>query len=125
MEIELRYELNKITEIKDNIYPTNAPIGLTRPYVVYYRTDSETDKTFEGYNTMKSAEYVLSVMATKYSDMRSIVDKIHNLLISLPLTYIGESDTIYVKDLVIDGTDDIWEKDLKVNRGVINFTIYY
>lgn len=125
MEQELRYELDTITEITDNIYPTNAPVGLKRPYLVYYRSDSQTDKTFEGYNGMKSAEYVLSVMAVKYSDMRSITDKVVALLISLPFTYIGKSNTLYVKDVVIDGTDDIWESELKLNRGIINFTIYY
>lgn len=125
MERELRNELNKITEIKDNIYPTNAPVGLTRPYLVYYRADSETDKTFEGYNTMQSAEYVLSIMALKYSDMRSITDKVNALLITLPLTYIGKSNTIYVKDIVIHGIDDVWESELGLHRGVIDLTIYY
>ena len=50
MERALRYELeNRIPELKDEIYPTNAPETSTRPYLVYARINTDKTKTLNGY----------------------------------------------------------------------------
>lgn len=125
MEKELRYELiNHIPELANSIYPTNAPEGYTKPYLVYARITTNKVKTLDGYTDKQALSYMFSTMATKYGDMIALRDKVETLLLSLPKTNIGEDGSIYVEDLTINNISEVWEPELKVNRGIIDFTIY-
>lgn len=125
MEQALRYELVKaIPELANQIYPTNAPEGATKPYLVYARITTRKYKTFEGYTNKQALSYMFSVMATKYRDMKSLANKVEDFLIRLPGTSIGE-DAIYIEDIDINNVHEVWENELKINRGIIDFTIYF
>lgn len=124
MEKALRYELeNRISELKDEIYPTNAPETANKPYLVYARINTQKDKTLQGYANSEALSYMFSVMATKYGDMKSLTKKVENFLMSLPGTSIGE-ENIYIEDLTINNVTEQYEHELKINRGIIDFTIY-
>ena len=124
MERALRYELeNRIPELKDEIYPTNAPETSTRPYLVYARINTDKTKTLNGYTGNETLTYMFSIMATRYGDMKSLTKKVENLLMSLPGTSIGE-ENIYIEDLTINNVTEQYEHELKINRGIIDFTIY-
>ncbi len=126
MERALKYELEAhIPELVDSVYPTNAPEGATKPYLVYAKINTRKTKTLEGYTNKQALSYMFSAMATRYNDMKSIVKKVEDLLISLPRTSIGSLKNIYVEDLDINNIDETWEPELKMNRGIIDFTIYY
>jgi hypothetical protein len=125
MEVALRYELIKnIPELADSIYPTNAPEGAEKPYLVYTRISTKKDKTLQGYGNGGALSYMFSIMATKYSDMKSLTKKVEDFLISLPHAGIGASK-IHIEDLDINNIDEQYEHALGVNRGIIDFTIYY
>lgn len=124
MERALRYELeNRIPELKDEIYPTNAPETSTRPYLVYARINTDKTKTLNGYTGNETLTYMFSIMATRYGDMKSLTKKVENFLTSLPGTSIGE-ENIYIEDLTINNVTEQYEHELKINRGIIDFTIY-
>lgn len=129
METALRQELEtKIEELKPLadgtgfIFPTNAPEGVTRPYLVYARISTKKIKTLDGYTGTEHLSYMFSVMATKYGDMKRITKKVEKMLISLPQTQIGN---FYIEDLDINNIHEVYEHELKVNRGIIDFTIYF
>ncbi len=125
MEKALRYELeSKIPELAGNIYPTNAPETCIKPYLVYARISTKRTKTLEGYTDKRALSYMFSCMATKYSDMKSLTKKVEAFLIDSINTNIG-TEGIYVEDLEINNIDETWEPELKVNRGIIDFTIYH
>lgn len=125
METALRYELTQvIPELTDQIYPTNAPEGVLGPYLVYARISTRKTKTLEGYTDKEALSYMFSVMANKYSEMKSLTKKVEDLLISMPKTSIG-TQQIYIEDLDINNITEQYEHALKVNRGIIDFTIYY
>lgn len=125
METALRYEINtNIPELKDRIYPTNAPEGATRPYLVYTRINTKKVKTLQGTTNKEYLSYMFSVMATRYSEMKSLTKKVEDLLISLPKTSIG-TQGIYIEDIDINNVTEQYEHELKVNRGIIDFTIYF
>lgn len=65
---------------------------------------------------------MFSIMATRYGDMKRITKKVEKLLISLPQTKIGN---FYVEDIDINNIHEVYEHELKVNRGIIDFTIYF
>jgi len=44
------------------------------------------------------------------------------MLISLPQTQIGN---FFIEDLDINNIHEVYEHELKVNRGIIDFTIYF
>ncbi len=126
MESALRYELIKaIPELKDNIYPTNAPEDSTKPYLVYARINTRRLKTFEGYTGNQELSYMFSIMAKRYADMKSMRDKVEQALLSLPKKYIGADNSIFVEDIDINNVTEQYEHELKVNRGIIDFTIYF
>ena len=126
MEKALRHELIQvIPELNNQIYPTNTPEGVIKPYLVYARISTKKTKTLDGYTDKQELSYMFSIMATKYNDMVSLRKKVEDLLLSLPLKNIGRDGSIYVEDLIINNIDETWESELKVNRGIIDFTIYY
>jgi hypothetical protein len=126
VEIELRYELiQAIPELANSIYPTNAPEGVTRPYLVYARINTNKVKTLAGYTDKQNLSYMFSVMAPKYGDMVAVRDKVENVLLSLPQRYVGDGGSIFVEDLTINNIDERWESELGVNRGIIDFTLYF
>ena len=125
METALRSELMRvIPELNNAIYPTNAPEGALKPYLVYARISTKKIKTLEGYTNKQALSYMFSVMAIKYSDMKSLTKKVEDLLISLPKKNIG-TQLIYIEDIDINNISETWENELVVNRGIIDFTIYY
>ena len=135
MEIALRYELEKrIPELAPTakpdgaeeyyVFPTNAPETSTRPYLVYARITTMKTKTLEGFTENEALSYMFSIMASRYSDMKSLTRKVEDFLISLPGTTIGE-ENIYIEDIEINNVHEQYEHELKVNRGIIDFTIYH
>ncbi|KAF5047425.1 hypothetical protein DSECCO2_460560 [anaerobic digester metagenome] len=126
METALRYELNaNILDIKDKIYPTNAPEGSTGPYLVYTRISTKPIKTLEGYTNKEATSYMFSIMAVKYSDMIRIRKQVKELLVGMAQREIGSLTKFFVEDIDINNIDETWENELGVNRGIIDFTIYY
>lgn len=123
MEIALRNLIeNNIEELQNEIYPTNAPEGATRPYLVYTRINTKKVKTLQGTTNKEYLSYMFSVMATRYSEMKSLTKKVEDLLISLPGQTIG---SYYIEDIDINNVTEQYEHELKVNRGIIDFTIYF
>lgn len=121
----LIYELEmKIPELKDKIYPTNAPESAEKPYLVYYLMNDQQGKTLNGFTSNQTLRYMFSCMAVRYRDMKSLTDKVKAFLMTLPRTSIGENKDTYVQDLDINNVSEVWESQLKVNRGIIDFTIY-
>lgn len=126
MERALRYELERrIPELVGNIYPTNAPETSSKPYLVYTRISTRKGKTLEGFTGDETLSFMFSVMATRYSDMVTVRKKVEDLLLSLPKRYIGSGNSIYVEDLDINDITEQYEHELQVNRGIIDFTIYF
>jgi len=126
MEPALRYELvQAIPELNNQIFPTNAPEGAKGPYLVYARLTTDETKTLEGYTGSGTITYMFSIMAKKYSDVVDMRNKVKELLLSLPKTWIGKDSSIFVEDLSINNITEQYEHELGVNRGIIDFTIYY
>ena len=136
METALRYELIKaVPELaptlnpdgtySNHIYPTNAPEGATGPYLVYVRINTNKLKTLEGYTNNEALSYMFSIMAAKYNDMVSVRKQVEELLKSLPKQEIGNTTKFYIEDLDINNIVEQYEHELGVNRGIIDFTIYY
>lgn len=126
MEQAIRYEIEQvIPELTDEVYPTNAPETHDKPYLVYMRTRTDRVKTLEGYTNKQALSFMWSVMATRYSDMLSIRNKLEQLLMNIIKTQIGANDEFYIEDLTIDDINETYEFNLGVNRGIIIFTIYF
>lgn len=123
MESALRYELIKaIPELENNIFPTNAPENSTKPYLVYTRINTKRLKLLEGYASNQELSYMFSIMATRYADMVRIRKQVENLLKTLPKSQLGD---FFIEDLDINNIHEMYEHELKVNRGIIDFTIYF
>lgn len=126
MEIALRHELiNAVPELNNQVYPTNAPEGATKPYLVYMRTGTDLIKTLQGYTGDEYLSFVFNVMAPKYSDMSRIRKVVKEMLMDFPKSIIGNNDRYFIEDININDINEQYEHQLGVNRGIINFTIYF
>ena len=126
METALRHELvQAIPELNNSIYPTNAPEGVTRPYLVYVRITTKKAKTLEGYTDKQALSYMFSIMAVKYSDMVRVRKLVEDLLIGMVRREIGNATKFYIEDIDINNVDEQYEHQLGVNRGIVDFTIYF
>lgn len=126
MEKALRHELiSAIPELRGQIYPTNAPEIATKPYLVYARTNTDRIKTLNGYTDKQALSYVFNVMASKYADMKALSDQVEELLIFFPGRSIGAEGSFLIEDLKINNISEAYEFELRVNRGIIDFTIYF
>ncbi len=125
IEVALRQELIKeIPEFNNQIYPTNAPETATKPYLVYTRLNIRKIKTFEGYTNKQALTFMFSIMAVEYAEMKSLTQRVEDFLMKLPQKYIG-TQQIYIEDIDINNIAEQYEHELKVNRGIIDFTIYF
>ena len=126
MEEALRYEIIRaIPELKDEIYPTNAPETHEKPYLVYMRNKTNKIKALDGYTNKQGLTFMWSIMALEYSVMLSIRDKLEHLLTGMIKRSIGANSDFYIEDLTIDDINETYEFNLGVNRGIIIFTIYF
>lgn len=123
IEKALRYELNKISELENKVFPTNAPEGKKSPYLVYI-TSKKTAKDLDGVTKDRECYVMLNTLCNSYSQMKYIVKKIEDIVINLPLSNIGE-DNLYIQDIDITDISEIYEEQLKLQRGIIAFTVYY
>lgn len=123
MEVVLRNLIeSNIPELEGEIYPTNAPEDHDKPYLVYTRISTKKIKTLEGFTGNEYLSFMFSIMATRYGEMKKLTKKVEELLVSLPGTTIGN---FYVEDIDINNIHEVYEHELKVNRGIIDFTIYF
>ena len=126
METALRYELvNKIPELNNQVFPTNAPEGADKPYLVYMRTGTDLLKTLQGYTGDEYLSFVFNVMAVRYADMSRIRKEVQTMLMDFPSTTIGNTNKYRVEEITINNIDEQFEHQLKVNRGIVDFTIYF
>lgn len=123
MEAALRELIeNNIPELEGEIYPTNAPEGAKKLYLVYMRISTKKIKTLAGQTGKEYLSFMFNIMAPRYSDMKSLTRQVEDLLMSLPGSQIGN---YYIEDLDINNVTEQYEHELKVNRGIIDFTIYF
>lgn len=123
MEKSLRFELNKIPEINNKIFPTNAPEGMKPPYLVYLVRKIPL-KTLDGITKDRECNVMVNVLCESYSSMKDISKKVEDLIISFPLRVIGENGP-YIEDLTMDEMSETYENELKLQRGIIPFSICY
>jgi hypothetical protein len=123
LEKALRDELNKIPEINNKIYPTNAPEGEKAPYLVYM-TRKRPGKDLNGITKDRECYVMLNVLCNSYDQMKNITKKVEELVITFPLRNIGQ-EGLYVQDLTMDETTETYEPELKLQRGLIPFKIKY
>ena len=123
MEIALRYELNKIVEISNKIFPTNAPEGKKAPYLVYI-VRKRPLKDLDGITKDRECNLMLNILCNSYEQMRDITKKVEDLVITFPLRTIGANGP-YIEDLTMGETSETYENELKLYRGIITFKICY
>lgn len=124
LEKALVNELNNVSEIKDLIFPTNAPEGQKSPYLVYIKTYYNQLKTLDGFTNTIESSYLLNILASKYSEMVLLRDKIKSTILTFPLRVVG-LENIYVEDVTINNITEAYESELALYRGIIDVKISY
>lgn len=120
----LRFELNKIPELSNKIYPTHVPEGKTGPMLAYIKSSYNQRKTLEGITNNTSASYLLNVLCSSYDQLQDLTDKVKALLMTFPLKSIGP-DSIYIQDMTIHNIAETYERELNLYRSIIDIQFFY
>ena len=123
IEKALRYELNKVSELENKIFPMNAPEGKKPPYLVYI-TRKKPLKDLDGVTEDRECYLILNILCSSYLEMKDITKKIEDIIIKFPLKSIGK-ENLYIQDIDITDISESYEEQLKLHRGIITFTVYY
>lgn len=123
MEILLRKMIiQNVPKLNNQIYPTNAPETYNKPYIVYYRANTNEMKTLAKRAVNKRVTYHWNIMTSSYNEMIEIRNLLENMLIELENKKI---DNIFIEEIKINNIHETYEFNLKLQRGIIDFTIYY
>jgi hypothetical protein len=123
LEKALRFELKKISELNNKIFPTNAPKDEKSPYLVYILNERPL-KTLEGIKEDNTAEVLLNIFASSYEGMSTLRKKVKEIILTFPLSTIGEGD-VHCKDLTIENITGTYESELNLYRGIIDIKLFY
>ena len=123
IEKALRYELNKVSELENKIFPMNAPEGQKTPYL-FYITRKKPLKDLDGVTEDNECYLILNILCSSYLEMKGITKNIEDIIIKFPLKSIGK-ENLYIQDIDITDISESYEEQLKLHRGIITFTVYY
>lgn len=123
LEKALRYELNRIGEIANKIYPTNAPEGQKPPYLVYILSSYRQMKTLDRIENDVKVSYLLNILASSYEEMKRITKKVKDTAIGFQARQIG-MENIQVGDVTINNVTETYESELQLYRGIIDVTFW-
>jgi hypothetical protein len=123
LEMALRFELNKINELNNKIFPTHAPEGDKGPYLVYISSEHPL-KTLEGITLDNKADVLFNIFASSYKEMWILRKAVKEKIKTFPLRCIGDGG-VYCKDLTINNITATFEHELGLHRGIIDFQIFY
>jgi hypothetical protein len=125
LDIALSFELEKIGELQDKIFPGNAPKDEPPSYLVYINYDYKRDKTLEGYGQGIEVHYLLNILSDSYSEMRNMTSLVEKTILTFPLNHIGENREIYIQDVTFIKIGSTFENELGLHRGIIDFKVAY
>jgi hypothetical protein len=123
MDKALRFELNKIPELTNKIYPTHAPEGDKGPYLVYIKSNYKNGKTLDGATNNTEVSYLLNVLSSSYSQAVAITEKVKKQLLTFPLRTIGND--VFINDMTIQNIAQTYEHELGLNRTIIEVDFSY
>jgi hypothetical protein len=124
MDKALRFELNKLNEISNKIYPTHAPEGEKEPYLVYIKSNYQQRKTLDGIGNDVEVSYLLNILSSSYSQVVDITEKVKVLLLTFPLRNIGKGG-VYIQDMTIQNIAQTYEHELGLERTIVEVDFSY
>lgn len=105
----------------DRFYPNQAPQTASLPCVVYGLDDIQREKTFDGTNATREAQFQFDVYAKTLLQAQTIGEEI----IAELEDYNGAMATLYVYDCVIDDENNGFENASELYYHSISITITY
>lgn len=124
MEQALVFELSKITELNNKIYPTNVPEGEKPPYLVYIMSYYDQLRALDEILDNTDKSYMLNILCKSYTQMKEITEKVKVMLLGFIGENIGETP-ILVENVTINNIADTYENELKLYRGILDIKISY
>jgi uncharacterized protein (DUF1684 family) len=123
-EQALRAELVSISGLSSKVFPMQAMEGITAPFVIYQKTNTEYIKTMDGTTGTRMGRYEIDILATTYSDLQSFLVAVKNKLISFEDRSIGTGGP-FVQSVIVQNLIELFEDAVKFYRANFEVTFYY
>lgn len=124
LEEALVEELNKISEFKGDIYPTNIPEGTKPPMLIYILSNYNRVNTLSGPLEDEDKSILLNVLCKKYGQMKELTDVVIRTVSGFSGKSIG-SQRIYIDEVQLIDISESYENEIKLYRGIIDVKFYY
>ncbi|WP_341866812.1 DUF3168 domain-containing protein [Caballeronia pedi] len=96
------------------VYPSVAPAGTARPYIVYQGAGGVDETTFDGADALQNRRVQVVVWATTAGEAESINQQVRAALTAEP-----------VRGVPIGAPVDVYEDDTKLYGSQQDFSIWY
>lgn len=124
LESAVKEELQTISGLANNIFPLEAPENFAPPFLVYDSSYGVNIQTLSGVLSSKEIDFVVQIVATSYTEMKTITSGVIQRLLSFQSRNIGTTDQYFVQQIRVDvQPDEIWDKEVDLYRSQINFII--
>lgn len=101
------------TDAGERIYPQVAPDGVTRPFIVYQRINTNTENVLSGSTGLKNTRLQVDVFANTYSQAQQIAAAIESLMSG------------WATQNVSILSQDFFEDEVKLHRVMTDFSIWH
>ncbi|MDR6447482.1 hypothetical protein J2794_003598 [Paraburkholderia terricola] len=96
------------------VYPSVAPAGVTRPYIVYQGVGGQDETTFDGPDSLQNRRVQVVVWSTIAGEADSINEQVRAALAAEP-----------VGGVPLGAPVDVYEDDTKLYGSQQDFSIWY
>lgn len=123
-EEALRDELSSINSLSEKVFPLNADEGTQAPYIIYVSSEGIQQKTFEGFLNTKEISCEINILHNSYPEMKELTKVVLLKVISFQGRTIGNEGP-YVQNLNYQSPVEIYEKEVKLYRSVIDIKVRF
>ncbi len=117
-------ELESISGLSKKVYPLKADDGAKVPYVTYESSEGLPTKTTDGYQSGKSVEVELNVVAGSYSSLKSVTAAVIAKLISFEGRVIGNGGP-FIQEITIRASHEFYDEKTKLRKSALSLEVYY
>lgn len=104
------------------IHPEVLPQASETPAITYSKDAEQHNYTFDGHHDLVKAEFQIDCWGKTYADAKGLYQAVYNNLKNFGFEYMGG---VWVNQVFIVGSMDIYESSVELYRSSFSFSIVY
>lgn len=123
-EQALRSELILVTNLSNKVFPLNVPEGVSAPFLIYSKANTDYVKSMDGTSTTRVGRYDLDIVTPTYTGLQDLIIAIKNKILTFEGRVIGTLGP-FVQSVIIDNIVELFEEKVMFYRANMEIRFYY